>query len=541
MINSEITILNVDGGEASLHVKSDILREAGYRVVEARTGADAMRSLAEQRPQMVLLSVDLPDQSGLEVCRQIKTWTTPYYKGESPLVLLVSATFVGCEKRARYLEEGADGYLLEPVTPEFLLANIRTMLRRAVIEQMSENQLAGERRQAWVMEKLSLGALAINSAESLDEILQIVTDEARELIGAHQAVTSLTSDFSETGAPRQNEDWPRARTAVSLSEKHDVCNDRRLGTWVCSLVCRLNQPMRLTQAELESQFTWRSHENETYGTYESDKSYKSHMSHCHPKKLEEVVTPRELRMLRELATLSEVAALGCEVTPSEKAALREMAALRDPRILRGLEMRGWLAAPLTARDGRNLGLIQLSDKYEGEFTEQDKATLAQLARLGSIAIENRRLFHREQMRRLQAENALRAKDEFLAMTSHKLRAPLNTLLGWAWVLRRQTADADGVARAAEIIERAARAQTQLVEDLMKASHVITSALEERDRQKEGEKEGQKEEETELKRDGEIGYLSVPPTLYPSVSSSLRQSIQYSPISASRGMAASGGC
>jgi DNA-binding response OmpR family regulator len=547
MMNSEITILNVDGGEASLHVKSVILREAGYRVVEARTGADAMRSLAEQRPRMVLLSVDLPDQSGLEVCRQIKTWTTPYSKGESPLVLLVSATFVSCEKRARYLEEGADGYLLEPVTPEFLLANIRTMLRRAVIEQTSEDRLADERRQARVMEKLSMGALVINSAESLDEILQLVTDEARELIGAHQAVTSLTSDFSETGAPRQNEDWPRARNAVSLSEKHAGCNDRRLGAWVCSLVCRLNQPMRLTQAELESQFTWRSHENETYGTYEtyeshkSHKSHKSHMSHCHPKELEEVVTPRELRMLRELETLGEVAALGCEVTPREKAALREMAALREPRILRGLEMRGWLAAPLTARDGRNLGLIQLSDKYEGEFTEQDEATLAQLARLGSIAIENRRLFRREQMRRLQAENALRAKDEFLAMTSHKLRAPLNTLLGWAWVLRRQTADADGVARAAEIIERAARAQTQLVEDLMKASHVITGALEERERLKEGEKEGQREEETERRRGGEIGYISVPHTLYPSVSPSLRPSIQYSPGSTSRGMAASGGC
>ena len=265
------------------------------------------------------------------------------------------------------------------------------------------------------------------------------------------------------------------------------------------------------------------------------------MSHCHPKELEDVVTPRELMMLRELATLGEVAALGCEVTPREKAALREMAALRDPRILRGLEMRGWLAAPLTARDGRNLGLIQLSDKYEGEFTEQDEATLTQLARLGSIAIENRRLFHREQMRRLQAENALRAKDEFLAMTSHKLRAPLNTLLGWAWVLRRQTADADGVARAAEIIERAARAQTQLVEDLMKASHVITGALEERDRLKEGEKEGQREDETERRRGGEIGYLSVPPTLYPSVSPSLHPSVQYSPGAASRGMAASGGC
>src|SRR4030095_11328176 len=193
----------------------------------------------------------------------------------------------------------------------------------------------------------------------------------------------------------------------------------------------------------------RPQKNETYEmygtdgtdeTHESSESHKSHTSHCHPKGLEEIVTPRELMILRELATLGEVAALGSEVTPREKAALRRMASLRGPRILRGLEMRGWLAAPLTARDGRNMGLIQLSDKYDGEFTELDEVALAQLARLGSIAIENRRHFHREQMRRLHAENALRAKDEYLAVVSHKLRAPLNTLLGWAWVLRRQTAD-----------------------------------------------------------------------------------------------------
>src|SRR5262249_41013263 len=273
--------------------------------------------------------------------------------------------------------------------------------------------------------------------------------------------------------------------------------------------------------------------------HKSDKSDKSDKSRSLPKELKAIVTSRELMTLRELATLSEVAALGREVTPREKAALREMAASRDPRILRGLEMRGWLVAPLTARDGRNLGLIQLSDKYQGEFTEQDEAALAQLSRLASIAIENRRLFHREQMRRLQAENALRAKDEYLAEVSHKLRAPLNTLLGWAWVLRRQTTDADGVARAAEIIERAARAQTQLVEDLMKASHVITGALDDRDRLRDGEKEGLGDEETERRRDGEIGYFSVPSSLSLSISSSPRPSIQYSPGSASKGMAAGG--
>ena len=54
-------------------------------------------------------------------------------------------------------------------------------------------------------------------------------------------------------------------------------------------------------------------------------------------------------------------------------------------------MRGWLAVPLTARDGKNIGLLQLSDKYEGEFTQQDEYVALELAQLASSAIENSRL------------------------------------------------------------------------------------------------------------------------------------------------------
>jgi GAF domain-containing protein len=54
-------------------------------------------------------------------------------------------------------------------------------------------------------------------------------------------------------------------------------------------------------------------------------------------------------------------------------------------------MRGWLAVPLVGMDGRNLGLVQLSDKYEGEFTAEDEAKLIQLAQLAAAATENARL------------------------------------------------------------------------------------------------------------------------------------------------------
>lgn len=58
-------------------------------------------------------------------------------------------------------------------------------------------------------------------------------------------------------------------------------------------------------------------------------------------------------------------------------------------------IRGWLAAPLVGRDGRNLGLIQLSDKHTGDFTAEDEAILAQLAQMASITIENAQLYQRE--------------------------------------------------------------------------------------------------------------------------------------------------
>jgi PAS domain S-box-containing protein len=71
-------------------------------------------------------------------------------------------------------------------------------------------------------------------------------------------------------------------------------------------------------------------------------------------------------------------------------------------------LRGWLAAPLVGRDGRNMGLIHLSDKHEGEFTENDESIIVQLAQMASVAIENARLYREAQ----EAEERLRRQLEF---------------------------------------------------------------------------------------------------------------------------------
>src|SRR5262249_14134194 len=154
-----------------------ILREAGYRVIEAMNGAEALRLALGESPQLVLLSASLPDWGGFEALGRIKADTALSSQAAPPLVLLVSATFVGCEKRARALEEGADGYLLEPATPEFLLANIRMLLRQRPGADEVARSLADERWRRRALERAARFAIVINSTESLDEILQMAARE----------------------------------------------------------------------------------------------------------------------------------------------------------------------------------------------------------------------------------------------------------------------------------------------------------------------------------------------------------------------------
>lgn len=134
-------------------------------------------------------------------------------------------------------------------------------------------------------------------------------------------------------------------------------------------------------------------------------------------------------------------------------------------------MRGWLCVPLVSRNGNNLGVIQLSDKYEGEFSEEDENIAVQLAQMATAAIDNASLY----------EHSLRlnhVKDEFLAIISHELRTPLNAILGWLSILKKNLPNlgTNIVHRAIETIERNAQLQTQLVCDLLDISRIIQGKI-----------------------------------------------------------------
>ena len=90
--------------------------------------------------------------------------------------------------------------------------------------------------------------------------------------------------------------------------------------------------------------------------------------------------------------------------------------------------------------------------------------------------EHRRLLAAEQIARAEGEAANRAKDDFLAVLSHELRTPLQSMLGWLKLLRGGRLDGTATNRALDAIDRGARAQTQLIEDLLDVSRIVAGKL-----------------------------------------------------------------
>ncbi len=138
------TILNVDDREVNRYIRTQTLRGAGYRIVEAGTGAEALRLFRDESPQLVLLDMNLPDMDGVDICRIIKA--SPGFC--STIVLHISASLTSVQDRVQGLEGGADGYLVEPVEPELLLATVRSMLRLWMAETRLEESLTMSRELA---------------------------------------------------------------------------------------------------------------------------------------------------------------------------------------------------------------------------------------------------------------------------------------------------------------------------------------------------------------------------------------------------------
>ncbi len=183
------TILIVDDMESNRYVAATHLRRAGFSVVEAGTGEEALHLAATGGLDLVVLDVNLPDMTGFEVCERMKEMTS----GVLP-VLHLSATAIDSSDRSEGLRRGADAYLVEPVDRGELLATIGALLRRSTSERMN---LEFSNR----LRRLNELTLAVHSAPTIRRLLHAVAEGAAEISQADVLLVSFPDRLVMSAAP----------------------------------------------------------------------------------------------------------------------------------------------------------------------------------------------------------------------------------------------------------------------------------------------------------------------------------------------------
>ena len=134
-----------------------------------------------------------------------------------------------------------------------------------------------------------------------------------------------------------------------------------------------------------------------------------------------------------------------------------------------LPVRSYLAVPVKGVAGDVLGGLFFGHSEVGVFTEQHERLALGVAAWASVALENARLYK-------EAQAANRMKDEFLAVLSHELRTPLNAIVGYSRLLRGGILSGDKATRGLETLERNATWLTQIVEDVLDVSRIVSGKI-----------------------------------------------------------------
>lgn len=164
-------VLNVNDDAAARYLMTNILRRGGYEVIEAHTGEEALRLAVDAKPDLVLLDVKLPDVSGLDVCRQLKT--NPATR--SLLVVQTSALYASGSRKAEGLDSGADAYLAQPIEAVELLATVRAVFRTQHAEE-------AERRAARSLQRTFDAIQDAVFLVQADGVIELCNDAAVKLL-----------------------------------------------------------------------------------------------------------------------------------------------------------------------------------------------------------------------------------------------------------------------------------------------------------------------------------------------------------------------
>lgn len=419
----KINILIVDDNPNNLLALEAILQAPDRNLVRASSGEEALRFLLDGDAALILLDVQMPGIGGLETAALIRGRELTR---SIPIILLTAYDNVSDPRVSQGYSLGAVDYIIKPINPEALKAKVAVFVDLYRKTEQIKRQAELLREQNIELENANLQRLArlIDlgqqlAAERVPEMaLKKFCDAAREIVGARFATVGILEDDGVT----------LRHFFISGFDREEAI--------------RSGVP-QACQHFLKQRF-------------------------------------EDIRSLR----LS--GASGLSILPERVKSFVGASILRESspgKVCGWLYLINKIGAPAfnEADEHFTVTLTQSVVFYENArlYAElQRRATVLEqeIAYRKQAERERAEMLARSQAAQAEAEEANRLKDEFLAIVSHELRAPLNAMLGWATLAREGHLDEANKERALETVERNAHLQKKLVDDLLDVSSIITGNL-----------------------------------------------------------------
>jgi PAS domain S-box-containing protein len=445
-----------------------------YEVESVADGLAALDSARGCVPDLVLTDVMMPGLDGFGLLQELRT--DPQTQ-KVPIILLSARA--GEEARVEGLEAGADDYLIKPFSSRELLARVEAALKMARLRQEAMEREQGLRIEAEVA-KAHLETVLAGIQDQFyvldrewrytfvnDRVAEVIGIQKKELLGriiwevfpdvvksefyhqVHRAIAQqIVVQFEYFYPPWQR--WFENRVypfAEGVSIFVTEISDRKQA----EKALRESEEKFRNMADNAPFMVWVT-DTDSYCTYLSQSWY-------------------------DFTGQSEEMGLGFDwlnaVHPEDYNEARNIFLEANTHCSAfRLEYR------LRRKDGKYRSCIDAANPWfgvDGQFKGYIGSVIDITERKVAEA-ERDRLLELEQAARTEAEKANRVKDEFLAVLSHELRSPLNPILGWARLLQTREFDAVGLKKAIATIERNARLQAQLIEDLLDVSRILQGKL-----------------------------------------------------------------
>jgi signal transduction histidine kinase/DNA-binding response OmpR family regulator len=423
--NQKVNILLVDDNPSNLLALETILHAPDRNLVRASSGEEALRFLLDEDAAVILLDVHMPSISGLETAALIRGRERTR---SVPIIFLTAYDSAGDSHISQGYSLGAVDYIIKPIEPESLKSKVAVFVELYRKTEQIKRQAELLREQNIEIENANLQRLSrlielgqrLAAERNPERVLKKFCDAAREILGARSATVGILED-----------------DGVTLRHFFTSGYDR-------SEAVNAHVP-QTCQRFLKQQF-------------------------------------KDARSLR----LS--GASGLRILPEQEPIKSFVGA---PILRQGApeKVRGWLflaekigAPAFSEADERfTVTLTQAVVFYENarlyaDLQRHAAALEQEIADRKRAESERAEMLARAQAAQAEAEEANRLKDEFLATVSHELRAPLNAMLGWVTLAREGRLDEASKERALETVERNARTQKKLVDDLLDVSSIITNNL-----------------------------------------------------------------